>query len=206
MRRAPVEEGAPAKRGGTRLTEEAKVMRKLAFENLDDEVREVLRDEIRDNISTHVRDTVLGAAEAMTALLPMAIASLHNDLAHGDIVMKQRAAALVLKYAMPLGDEKGEKDDMRILHLHANVALPDTPLGHKTLEYIDADDQAALEAGRMEPWELGYPECEGCKERKPPENGRIQADGTFRCRACDMRATLKRNPSPDATMTDSLMN
>lgn len=190
--------------GGPRLPEHIVKARQLAFGNLEDEVREVMRDEIRKTVTQAVKDNVLGAAEVMTHLLPSVLAGLAQDVQSEDWMVRSRAQAIVLKYAMPFGEEKVEKDDLRIINVIHNVPIPDSPLG----EVVEGE-LLALPDG-VERFEADWPACAICHERKHPDTGAWQSNGTngtekWVCRACEVRKSIKRgNTTVDGFLDDKL--
>ena len=164
------------------MKEARQAAKALAFKGLQDEVREVLRDEIRKDIQQFVRDNVQGAAEAMTLLLPKAIAGLAVDLEDPDPVFRQRATNLVLKYTMDLGDKGEDGDDARIINIIHGIPVPETTLGDRVAETIDV---AVSEVVDTEGWER----CKRCGEEKHPDAGNHYKDG-FTCRACIVKQKL----------------
>jgi len=160
------------------------VAKKLAFEKMEDEVREVLRDEIRKTINQHVRDNVLGSAEAMTALLPAAIASLAQDINDPDPIFRQRAVATLLKYTMGFADKGEEGDDSRIINIYHGVPVPEGPVGERMKTFIDITEAEAIS-------DPSWPECYICHEEKHEDAGYFEGE-RFICRACEMRKKMSR--------------
>lgn len=191
-------------KGGRHTPEHIAKARQLAFGNLEDEVREVMRDEIRKTVTQAVKDNVLGAAEVMTHLLPSVLAGLADDVKSEDWMVRSRAQAIILKYAMPFGEEKAEKDDLRIVNVIHNVPIPDSNLG-RAIE----GELVAIE-GR-ETFENDWPECHYCNEVKHPDTGGWQSGGDgdqaerWVCKSCEVRKAIKRGQAtPDGFLRDGL--
>ena len=183
-------------------------MRSLAFENLGDEVREVLRQEIREQISQHVKDNVLGAAEVMTTMLPTAMAALKTDLESEDWMSRSRAYALVMKYAMSFAEADAKDDRNQNIVVVSGVPTPDTPLGHAYAEEV-----VTIEDSHIEEFERGWPECHYCRQRKPSGNMYEESHGADRkvkrlvCTSCQVAKAYKRGKgAPDAIADDSLFS
>ena len=175
---------AVAGSGLTTMREARNLAKKLAFQNMQDEVREVLREEIRKAITQHVRDNVLGAAEAMTGLLPEAIGALAVDIQDPDPIFRQRATNLILKYTMGFADKGEDGEDARIIQIIHGVPIPEGPLGEAMAETVDAIyEEAAVQTD----WER----CYVCHEEKHPQAGIEDARG-FMCRACQIRKKLNQ--------------
>lgn len=189
-------------------------MRALAFENLGDEVREVLRQEIREQISQHVKDNVLGAAEVMTQMLPEAMAAMKQDLESEDWMARSRAYALVMKYAMQFAEADPKDQGNQNIVVVSGVPTPDTPLGHAVVEHYEELPRASasVEAGEeVEEFEKEWPKCHYCKQRKPPLNGTWESHGANRnhprwvCTSCNVAKHYKRGQgAPDKITEDSL--
>lgn len=184
------------KQGYSTISEAQKSMRALAFENLQDEVREVLRQEIRDQITQHVHDNVLGAADAMMTMLPQALAGLRQDLESEDWMARSRAYALLLKYAMAFGDaDPNEKGSQNIVVV-SGVPTPDTPLGHAVVEQYEqlpeASKSVAADDDSVEDFEKDWPECYRCHQRKPAANMNIHdSSGRYVCTSCQVTQNYK---------------
>lgn len=173
-----------------------KAAKALARSKLDDEVREVMREEVRASITQLVRDKVLGAAEVMVEALPTAMAQVIEDMHDPDVFTRQRAYALILRYAMPLMDEKGNDKDLGRITVVHQIPMPDTPLGEAVI------DQLEVAAEEREDWRKEYKQCPSCKEMKHPD--------TFRgsvCTLCNVRDQVESGTvdptaiarKPDAT-------
>lgn len=186
-------------------------LRKLAkFSNGDDPAviyREVLTEAIRENVSQYVQDNLLGAGEALTNLLPKVMAGLALDLESKDDFIRTRAQAAVLKYAMEFKDKAAKQDDLGTIQVIHNVALPNTPLGQRIEEeiVIESEERAAIEAG-LESFELDYPACSGCGERKHPDALRKESNGPkggerYFCSSCTLKRTLSAGRNPTALFT-----
>jgi hypothetical protein len=192
------------KGGPVAVPEHIQKARALAFGNMEDEVREVMREEIRKTVTQAVKDNVLGAAEGLTHLLPTVIAGLIEDVQSEDWMIRGRAQAVVLKYAMPFGEEKVEKDDLRIINVIHNVPIPDSPLG----EAIEG--QLVELAAGVERFEADWPECSYCHDRKHPDTGTWQSNGENKgekwvCRACEVRKAMKQGKGhPAGFLEDKL--
>jgi hypothetical protein len=189
-----------------KISDAKKAMRTLAFENLGDEVREVLRQEIRDQISQHVKDNVLGAAEVMTTMLPTAMAALKTDLESEDWMSRSRAYALVMKYAMSFAEADANDDRNQNIVVVSGVPTPDTPFGKAYAEEV-----VTIEESNLEDFEKGWPECHYCHQRKPQGNMYEESHGADRkkkrtvCMSCQVSRAYKRGKgAPDAIADDSL--
>jgi hypothetical protein len=203
-----------AKEGGSaHLPAHVKEMRRLALEQADDVVREVLRDEVRDQITLHVRDNILGLAERMSGLAPSVVAAITEDLQSPDEIVRSRAYGLWLKYFMPLlkGDEKQE--DGRV------VVVMNVPGPESAQEIIDMTEEAQevtepvetppavpldpetpirglLEEGNPahieESFESDWPKCKYCKKRKHPAAMRRHDEHSVICSSCQIKLSYKR--------------
>lgn len=190
-------------KGGRHTPEHIVKARALAFGNMEDEVREVMREEVRKTVSQAIKDNVTGAAEVLTHLLPETLAGLARDVQSEDWMTRSRAQALVLKYAMPFGEEKVEKDDLRIINVIHNVPIPEGPLG----EVVEAE-LVALPPG-VERFEADWPTCALCHDRKSPQTGTWQSDGSdgeqWVCKACEVRKAMKQGKmTPAGFLGDKL--
>lgn len=186
------------------LPEAYKQARDVIMEKIDDEVRDVLREEVRASISDKVKENVLGASEAITALLPQAIAVFAEDLQSKDWMKRNKAALAVAKLAFPLGNEEANrKDNGQVVIVH-NVPLPNTTLGVKVGEHL----QEALDAeprGLVDPtkpydaetnpelFEVDFPICRTCHERKHPDM--MKHDGM--CSTCTYRERISTGATQD---------
>lgn len=197
----------------TSISDARKQMKALAFENLHDEVRSVLRQEIRETINQHVKDNVLGAAEVMSHMLPEAMAAVKQDLESEDWMARSRAYALVLKYAMAMGQEDAKDDKPSNIVVISNIPTPDTPLGHAVVEQYETLPRASEvyddEDGEVEDFERGWPKCELCKQRKPAANMYEESKGDGRtrwiCTSCNVARHYKRGEgAPDKLADDPL--
>jgi len=168
--------------GVTTMHDARALAKKLAFKDMEDVVREVLREEIRKTITQHVHDNVLGAAEAMTALLPEAIGALAVDLQDQDPIFRQRATNIILKYTMGMDKTNPDGEDTRIININHNVPIPEGNFGAALSETIDAIIE---EAETPTEWER----CYRCGEEKHPDAGVHNQQG-FECRACMVRRKL----------------
>lgn len=164
-----------------------KQMRVLAFDGMDDDVREILRESVREQVSQHVKDNVLGAAEMMTGMLPKALAGIAKDLESKEWMTRSRAQALVLKYAMSFADKDGDGKELGSITVLHQVPIPDTTLGRRVAEEIEGEV--------VEEFEVDWPTCSVCHERKPPETMHDRSKGANRerimvCQTCAMRKAL----------------
>jgi hypothetical protein len=177
--------------------------KRLAFDELYDPIRDVLREEVRATITQHVKDEVLGMTDMMADLLPLVLAGIASDVQSEDPFIRSKAQALILKYVMPLKHEEAAADDSKVLNVIHHVSIPDTPLGHQV-----EGELVALPIG-VEAFEADYPECHMCHERKHPETGYWIKDSAqetefWRCTACNARKSLdKSNPELYAPQDDA---
>jgi hypothetical protein len=199
------------------ISDAKKQMRALAFENLQDEVREVLREEIRETINQHVKDNVLGAAEVMTHMLPEAMAAVKQDLESEDWMARSRAYALVMKYAMAFGQADAKEDKPTNIVVVSGVPTPDTPLGHAVVEQYEqlpnasaSYDDETVEGEVVEDFERGWPKCHYCHQRKHPANMTAESHGAGKgernvCTSCSVARHYKRGEgAPDRLVEDPL--
>lgn len=191
-----------------------KVMKKLAFENIEDEIRETLREETRKQVTEHLKDNILGATEALTGLLPLVIEGLTNDVQHEDWMRRSRAQAMVMKYSFAYKDAAAEGSDAKNIYIVHNVPVPDTPFGDKMIEAQQDRIEADIEA-RMVPatdldatadpneyvemprelYEEFWPTCSSCGERKHPETFSEFSendDMVGRCRTCEYTMNVRQ--------------
>lgn len=217
--RAKFQRLVATKPGKPKISDEKARMRALAFENLGDEVREVLRQEIREQISQHVKDNVLGAAEVMTGMLPEAMAAMKQDLESEDWMARSRAYALVMKYAMSFAEADPKENASQNIVVVSGVPAPDTPLGHAYVENYEelprasasVSDEDVEEGEVVEDFERDWPKCHYCKQRKPPLNGTWESHGANRnhprwvCTSCNVAKAYKRGMgAPDKITEDTL--
>lgn len=179
------------------IKEQRKKMKELAFANMQDEVREIMRQEIRETISQHVKDNVLGAAEVMTEMLPTALAAIKQDLESEDWMSRSRAYALLMKYAMTFKDQEPEAAGNQNIVVVSGVPTPDTPLGHAVVEQFDQ-----LQSG-VEEFEKDWPQCGVCHQRKPESNMRDNGKGSIICTSCTITRSYK---SGNGGGPDTLIN
>lgn len=168
--------------------------------------RETLTEVVRENATQYVQDNLLGAGEALTNLLPKVMAGLAMDLDSKDDFVRTRAQAAVLKYAMEFKDTKKKDEDLGVIQVVHNVALPNTPLGHRIEEeIIELDERAITE--QSETFEHDWPRCHSCGERKHPDA--VHRDGTsgdgetpkFLCSSCSIKKSLRQGRDPSAMFT-----
>lgn len=194
------------KRGRNKDSAAVAGAKQLAFDNLYDPVRDLVREEVRNTITQRVRDNVLGMTELLSDMLPLVLNGLAVDIQSEDVFIRQKAQALILKYVMPLQHEQPQAEDSKTLNVIHRVAVPDTILGHA----VEAE-AAALPPG-IERFEEDWPTCFDCGERKNPATGRyidwspIPSDRdplpsgelNFQCHACDWRSKIKNKlPATD---------
>jgi hypothetical protein len=165
-------------------------------ESEDDYVRDVLQDVVRDLVTEAVHDNVLGAAEVITGLLPLALASLADDMQHGDDYIRSKARGDILKYAFDFKKKEGKQEDFGQINILTGIALPDTPLGQATAEAIitieEEDAQREVEA-----FEQDWPQCARCKDRKHPDALHLQTrkdngKHIYYCSSCRLAAAYGR--------------
>jgi hypothetical protein len=185
----------PAKTPGARKTSVEKAgMRHLAFDRLDDEVREVLREEVRAQITQHVRDNMLGAVEVLTNMLPLGLAAIHKDLQSPDWVERRDAYKILLQYAMKMPDVDPNANDSRVLNIITNVPIPDTPLGKRVEHYIANPDEI-IDLGPEE-FEKDWPTCASCAERKHPSTFYTVGGGREDvCKTCHYKTLIRSGTS-----------
>lgn len=197
------------------VTPAVKAARALAFEGMEDEIRDTLRAEVRAQVTQHLKDNILGAVEALTALLPEVLVKLGEDVQHGDWMRSSRAQALILKYAMNFKDVEASDADARTINIFHGVPIPDTALGERMREIVERDE-ALLDAPKQisaqlidpdapedevidlprEAYELFYPECKVCGDVKPPETFALIDDedpGIGLCRSCEYEKQVRKS-------------
>jgi hypothetical protein len=195
------------------LSTYTKVMKKLAFENIEDEIRETLREETRKQVTEHLKDNILGATEALTGLLPLVLEGLANDVQHEDWMRRSRAQAMVMKYAFAYKDAEAQGNDSRQIYIVHNVPVPDSPLGDRMIEAqqdrIEAESEARMVPATLvdpdadpneyvelppEMWEADWPVCITCNERKHPDTFATMSDRDplkGRCRTCEYTQEIR---------------
>ncbi len=178
------------------IKDQRKKMKELAFANMQDDVREIMRQEIRETIGQHVKDNVLGAAEVMTEMLPTALAAIKQDLESEDWMARSRAYALLMKYVMTFKDQDSEAAGNQNIVVVSGVPTPDTPLGHAVVEQFEQ-----LQEG-VEEFEKDWPQCHVCKQRKP-ESNMSTSNGSITCTSCRITTRYK---SGDKGAPDTLIN
>lgn len=170
------------------LTPAMQEYRKL-IEAEDDFVRDAMQEAVREIVTEHVKDNILGAAEILTGMLPRVLAGLAKDIESKDWMIRSRAQAAILKYAMEFKDKTNSEQDLGTINVIHNVALPDTPLGAATAK---AGEVITIEAGEVEAFEASYEQCQRCGDRHPPEAMRQQARGTWLCTSCLLARNYER--------------
>jgi len=199
------------------ITPAVKAARALAFEGMEDEIRDTLRAEVRDQVRQHLKDNILGGVEALTALLPEVLVRLGEDVEHPDWMRSSRAQALILKYVFMFKDTETADGDSKTINIFHGVPVPDSPLGERMKEValqheqdiidgevvtlpaqaIDPDlpDDEVVELPR-EAFELLYPQCDDCGDVKPPEVFAMihdQDPGRGLCRSCEYQRQIKES-------------
>lgn len=148
-----------------------------------DVIREIYNEAVRENINQHVQDSVLGAVEIMTGMLPKALAALQKDLEAHDPMDRQRAYQVLFKYVMPIMNARADGPDLGKLTVIHEVPVPDTPLGEA---FVDA-----VENPPPLPAEITLIECYACHEHKHPDavNKHDSKNGSDRyiCKSCYAR-------------------
>lgn len=187
------------------ITPYVKAMKALAFENLEDEVRETLREETRKQVSQHLKDNILGATEALTALLPLVMEGLGHDVQHEDWMRRSRAQALVMKYAFAHKDDPAATEDRMNINIFHGVPIPDSPFGDRMIE-VQTDREERDAEARMVPanlidpdgdpdeyvelprefFEQNWPVCNTCRKTLHPDTFSELSDDNTRgiCRTC----------------------
>jgi hypothetical protein len=197
------------------ITPYVKAAKALAFDGMEDEIRDTLREEVRAQVKTHLQDNILGAVEAMTALLPMVLVRLAEDVDHPDWMRSSRAQNLLLKYAIAFKDTTADdKDDTRRIEIYHNVPIPEGPLGDRMIEAVDSHAEI-IEAQSGDPnefvdlppedFEVSWPSCTICEQRKHP-NTFVEINPelmTGLCRSCSFAKGIKTNFGRGTT-TDGL--
>lgn len=168
-------------------------MKALAFNEMEDHVRQVLREEVRDQVGQHVKDNLLGAVEVLTDLIPRALSRMSEDLDSDDPYTYQRAYALVMKYAMGMAEKDTNKDaEGQQIILISNVSAPDTPLGRKYAEGVKELQEKNLDADLIQ--------CRHCGESKVPAAMKSDEE----CRACYVRLHYKAGKDAKDWINDRL--
>lgn len=221
-----VDQGIPAHTDSGVYVE---AFKKLAFENLEDDIRETLREETRKQVTQHLKDNILGATEALTALLPSVMNGLAHDIEHEDWMRRSRAQALVMKYAFAYKDAPEQGEDRFNINIIHGVPVPDSPFGDHMIEdqedRIEAQTEARMvPASEIDPdadpdeyielpeeqYEARWPRCQTCGGRKHPgtfyQLNKNQTSG--QCRTCQyssgVRTAFKvaHKPGSDKPMND----
>ena len=198
------------------VTPYVKAARSLAFEGMEDEIRDTLRAEVRDQVRQHLKDNILGGVEALTALLPEVLVRLGEDVEHPDWMRSSRAQSLILKYVFMFKDTEAADGDSKTINIYHGVPVPDTPLGDamkkvadKHLQDVidgevvqlpghlidpDLPDDEIVELPR-EAFEQFYPQCVDCGDIKPPDTfAKLHDTDDMKglCRSCDYQRNVKR--------------
>lgn len=162
---------------GSRITETTRLMRRMAIERLDDEVRTEMRQQISETITPIVRDKIYGAANAMAELLPIALAGIAIDLESDDWMIRGRARDALLKYVMPFAKLEAQRaGDGKFIMEHTLVPYDGTGGTPAPVEMVEKVKQlAAEEAGESDLREVddAWPTCDRCERQLPPGAGRF---------------------------------
>lgn len=184
-------------------SEIVKISKKLAFTELYDPVRDILREEVRATITQHAKDNVLGMTEMLTDLLPIVYAGLARDAMSEDDYIRQKAQAIILKYVMPLNKEEVAADDSRVINIIHNVPIPDTKFGH------DVEGELVALPPGVEAFEQDWPVCYTCNERKHPDNGSWMKlpnhpNPGWQCNACTWRDNIRKGNTDPTSIMDPI--
>lgn len=181
MKRAQIERG----RAQSPITPAMAEFRRL-IESDEEFVRNAMQDAVREVVTGAVKDNILGAAEIITGLLPKVLAGLARDLESKDWMIRSRAQAAVLKYAMEFRDKENSDANLAQINVLYSTKLPDTPLGHAVQTEI-----VQLESGEtVEEFELDYWKCWKCGDRHPQEAMRGTEDRPI-CSSCQLAQNFK---------------
>lgn len=184
----------------TTLAPRYRAARDAVQEKVEDEVREVMREEIRAGITDSVRQNVLGAAQTLTGLLADAVGVLASDLNHKDGMIRRNAAKILLQYGMPFANADATKMDSGNITIIHGIALPDSAFGQRVGEVIEGEYEK-VSGGLVNPelpydavtnpeqYEVEYPICVTCRERKHPD---MIVDTVGRCASCEARRSVQR--------------
>lgn len=183
---------------------------------LDDEVREVMREEIRKHITEQVKDKVLGATDLMATMLPLAMARLYQDLESPVWAEYSRAAAIVMRYTMALGNQDADGANLgKITVMHQvpgheprEVVLPDTEFGAEVADNLTKLALPAYTGAEVydpenpESFEADWGTCYACHERKHPDALRVHdhaESGTTRyiCVTCRYKRDAELSKAVD---------
>lgn len=164
------------------------------MEDPDPFIRDIMQEALRDVVTSAVTDNLIGAGEILTGMLPKVLAGIAVDLESKDWMIRSRAQAAVLKYAMEF-KEKDTKDlDLGKITVTHQVAIPGTPIGRATVGEIEALTEAA-EGELVEAYEKDYPTCWKCNERKHPDAVRWK-NGKPVCMSCNLAEGYARGSDP----------
>jgi hypothetical protein len=147
-------------------------VRELVRAGGQDAVQQVLKQELTPIVREAIDASVLEAIDKMVKLTPQAVEVLAKDMEGEDAVLRQRAAALVVKYTVghpalvrPADEQPPEK-----LEIHFNLPRPD---GEPAVEVPLVDEEGeALEESRV---------CDMCGIEKPHTEF---VAGSDRCEQC----------------------
>ncbi len=179
------------------VTPAMKQFREL-MEDGDPFVRETLQEALRDVVTMAVADNLIGAGEILTGMLPKALAGIAVDLESKDWMIRSRAQAAVLKYAMEFRDKDAKDLDLGTIQVVHQVAIPGTPLGSATVDHVEAK---VIEGEVIESYELEWPVCYRCHERKHPGTVRDTPAGTV-CTSCMLADNYARGMGGPDSMLD----
>lgn len=149
--------------------EATKGVRALVRAGGQDAVQQVLKQELAPLVREAIDESVLQAIDTMVKLTPKAVAVLANDMESEDAVMRQRAAALVVKYTVG-HPALVRPPDEKPSSFTVNFGLPRP-------EVIDAEADLELAEGET----ITEKVCDNCHAPKPLSEF---ADGSDRCEEC----------------------
>lgn len=144
-------------------------MRDLVRAGGQDAVQEVLKQELAPLVRESIDEDVIAAISKMVGLTTRAVEVLAADLDSEDKVMRQRAAALVVKYTVGHPALVKSSDETHTpLEIHFNLPRPD---GTVETPLVDAEGEP-LEETQV---------CDTCKLEKPLAEF---VAGSDRCEQC----------------------
>lgn len=167
---------------------------KPVLKEADDMVRDIMRDQVRKDVTRLVKDKVLGATEYLTDILPEAMHAMREDLHSDDWAVRSRAYALIMKYAMPVGQMESNEDKGMSITIAHNVPVPETPFGDRVIDVMDAKVTEVAKGGLLDPskpydpvsnpeaYEADWDLCSCDTPRRHPPGS---VDATGRCDGCE---------------------
>lgn len=147
-------------------------VRELVRAGGQDAVQQVLKQELAPLVRESIDESVLAAIDKMVKLTPAAVEVLAKDMESEDAVMRQRAAALVVKYTIghpALVRPPEEKPSSFTVNF--GLPRPDAAGAGPTAD-AELDPEDVQEAERV---------CDNCHKPKPLSEF---ADGSDRCEEC----------------------